>query len=195
MVFAPGISADKAAQVVTTPAESEFEEAGEVATKAEEIVAETEKVAAKVEEAAAKAEEEAQKVDKEVSKTTEQVADVIEMNTTKAFDTRKMAIVKFTHKKHVDAAPDGHGIACGECHHDQDGNPLELKEGDPVQSCFECHDKPGKPQKPEGMSKEDWDTMRLEYYWGAIHANCVECHKTAGAGPVKCSDCHVKPEK
>ncbi len=188
-------ASDKSAQVATTPAESEFEEDVEVATKAEEVSAEAGEVAAKIEETAAKVKEEAQQMDTELPKTAGKVADVIEMNTTQAFSTRKMAIVQFTHKKHADAAPDGHGIACGECHHDQEGKPLELKKGDAVQRCFKCHNKPGKPTRPREMSAEDWNALRLEYYHGAIHANCVECHKTAGAGPVKCSECHVKREK
>lgn len=123
------------------------------------------------------------------------VADVIEMKNSEAFATHKMGICEFTHKKHADAKPDGHGIACGECHHDKDGKPLELKEGDAVQGCMECHDKTEKPKKPKDISKEEWDAMQLEYYYGALHANCIDCHKEGGAGPVKCADCHPKPEK
>jgi hypothetical protein len=122
-------------------------------------------------------------------------SDVIEMKNTDAFSAHKQGIVMFTHKKHTAAAPDGYGIACGECHHDKDGKPLALKEGDAVQGCMKCHDKADKPKKPEGMSKQNWDAMQLEYYYGAIHANCIDCHKTGGKGPVKCAECHPKPGK
>jgi hypothetical protein len=121
--------------------------------------------------------------------------DVMEMKNTDAFTAHKQGIVMFGHKKHTAAAPDGYGISCGECHHDKDGKPLALKEGDAVQGCMECHDKTDKPKKPEGMSKEDWNAMQLEYYYGAIHANCTDCHKTGGKGPVKCAECHPKPGK
>jgi len=121
--------------------------------------------------------------------------EVVEMKHTDAFSAHKMGIVMFSHKKHTSAKPTGYGIVCGECHHDKDGKPLELKEGDAVQGCMECHDKAGKPQKPEGTSKKDWDAMQLKYYYGAIHANCINCHKAGGAGPVKCAECHPKPGK
>jgi len=120
------------------------------------------------------------------------VPDVIEMKNTDAFNVHNMGIVMFSHKKHSDAMPDGYGIACGECHHDKDGNPLEFKEGYAVQGCMECHDKADRPKKPVEISKEDWDAMQLEYYYGAIHANCIDCHKTGAAGPVKCAECHPK---
>ena len=122
-------------------------------------------------------------------------SDVIKMENTDAFAKHKKSIVTFEHKKHHIAAPDGYGIACGECHHDKDGKPLELKECDTVQGCMECHDKAEKPKKPKGLAKADWKKMKLEYYYGALHANCIGCHKEGGAGPVKCAECHPKPEK
>ena len=121
--------------------------------------------------------------------------DTIEMKHTDAFSSHEKGIVMFTHQKHADAAPNGYGVACGECHHDKDGKPLALKTGDAVQACMECHNKTGKPKKPEGISKNDWDAMQLEYFYGAIHANCIDCHKAGGAGPVKCAECHPKLEK
>lgn len=126
---------------------------------------------------------------------TGKVDDVFEMNNTEAFAKHKKSICTFTHKKHTTAKPDGYEIACGECHHDKDGKPLELKEGDAVQSCLECHDKTEKPKKPKGMSKDDWKTMQLEYYYGALHGNCIDCHKKIDAGPKKCAECHPKKEK
>ncbi|MFZ5565018.1 MAG: cytochrome c3 family protein [Thermodesulfobacteriota bacterium] len=124
------------------------------------------------------------------------VGDVLEMKNTKAFDPHKMGIVMFSHAKHFAAKPDGYGAACGDCHHDKTGKPLQLKIGDPVQGCMECHAKPDKPpKKPDGIAAKEWEAMQLEYYYGAIHANCIDCHKAGGAGPVKCADCHPKPAK
>jgi hypothetical protein len=123
------------------------------------------------------------------------VTDVMEMRNTDAFGTHSMGIVMFSHKKHADAAPDGYGIACGECHHDKDGRPLDIGESDDIQGCMACHDKTERPRRTENMSKEDWDAMQLEYYYGAIHANCIDCHRTGGAGPVQCTECHPKPER
>jgi hypothetical protein len=123
-------------------------------------------------------------------------SDVIEMKHTKAFTQRKQGIVMFAHKKHFDAKPNGYGIGCGECHHDKEGKPLaNLKDSDKVQSCFECHTKPDKPKKESGMTDADWKKLNLSYYYGAIHENCISCHKTQGKGPVKCAECHPKPEK
>ncbi len=120
------------------------------------------------------------------------VAEVIEMKNTTAFETHTRAIVMFTHKKHTAPVPDGHGLFCGECHHDENGQPLKLEEGDYVQSCQVCHAKTGRPRKPADMSREEWETAQLEYYYGAIHANCIDCHKAREAGPTKCNECHPK---
>jgi len=119
------------------------------------------------------------------------VKDVFEMKNTEAFEKHKMGICVFSHKKHATE----YDITCGECHHDENGKPLELKEGDAVQGCMECHEEAGKPKKEKGMSKDEWKEMQLEYYYGAIHSNCIDCHKSGGAGPVKCAECHPKPEK
>lgn len=120
---------------------------------------------------------------------------VIEMKNEKAVPKHKMGVVMFTHDKHFAAKPDGHGVGCGECHHDAEGKPLAaLKAGDPVKSCFECHSKADRPKKPKDISDDDWQAMRLEYYVEAMHDNCMGCHKSQG-GPVKCTDCHPKPEK
>ncbi len=124
------------------------------------------------------------------------VPGIIKMDNTKAFKKHKKAIVMFDHKKHEAAKPDGYGLKCGECHHDKDHKPLnDLKAGDKVQGCLECHNKTEKPKKPKGMSKDDWKKLRVEYYYGAIHENCVGCHKAQKKGPKKCSECHPKKKK
>ena len=131
------------------------------------------------------------------------VKDVIKMEN-KAFEKHTKGIVTFTHKKHskeyAEKNPDLYKNACGECHHDKDNKPLtQLKEGDEVQNCIECHKKPGyiKGKEAKGLTKE----QKREYYANAIHDNCKECHKNfnkkmklkskdKGAAPVSCKQCH-----
>lgn len=117
--------------------------------------------------------------------------DVIEMENQEAFDGHRMPVVAFDHGTHYKA--DGYGIGCGECHHDENGEPLsELKEGDEAQGCFECHDGTG-PGTPKDFMGPPPDAEALNSYYTAIHVNCVGCHKQQG-GPVACNQCHVKPE-
>jgi len=106
----------------------------------------------------------------------------------------KDKIAVLSHKKHVAE----YGAACGDCHHDDKGKPLDLKEGDNVQKCIECHTKPGERPKGKGapkLSKKE----RLEYHAEAFHYNCKACHKAYNkknktkAAPTTCTKCHVKP--
>ncbi len=108
----------------------------------------------------------------------------------------KKSIAVFTHQKHVN----DYEITCGECHHDDQGKPLNnLKEGDDVQNCFECHKKPGelKGKKAKGLSKKE----KREYHGNAVHENCLGCHrkynkeKKTKAAPTKCTACHPKKKK
>ncbi|RJQ79344.1 MAG: cytochrome C [Desulfobacteraceae bacterium] len=101
--------------------------------------------------------------------------------------------VTFTHKKHVD----DYKIACGDCHHDDKGQPLTaLKTGDPVKKCFDCHSKPGeiKGKEAKGLSDKD----KRAYHANAVHDNCIDCHKKFNKGkdpkpaPQVCKDCHPK---
>lgn len=125
------------------------------------------------------------------------VSDVIKMEN-KAYDKHKKAIVLFTHKKHIE----DYKLSCGECHHDQDNKPLDnLKKGDEVHNCIECHKKPGERPKGRGAPKLT-KKERLEYHAEAIHYNCKSCHKKfnkknklkskdPGAAPTTCKRCHV----
>ena len=115
---------------------------------------------------------------------------------------RKKAPPKFkfailTHKKHAEE----YKISCGDCHHDKDNKPLDLKIGDNVQKCVECHTKLSKPKK--GTKKEKKDIMILE---NAMHRNCIDCHKELnkkagdpkgmkGPAPASCGKCHVSLKK
>jgi len=116
-----------------------------------------------------------------------EVADVIMMENP-AYAKHKKGIVKFTHKAHIE----DYQIACGECHHDSNGKPLEIKMGDPVQNCIACHSKPSR--KKSGVKGKE----QLEYHAEALHMNCIGCHKAYNkengtkAAPSSCGKCHPK---
>lgn len=135
-----------------------------------------------------------------------EVKDEIKMEN-KAYDKHTKGIQTFTHKKHMkeyaEKHPELYKKGCGECHHeDKDGKsvPLKnLKEGDEVKNCIECHKKPGyiKGKEAKGLKKEE----KREYHANAIHDNCKGCHKDfnkkmklkskdKGAAPVTCKQCH-----
>jgi cytochrome c553 len=87
------------------------------------------------------------------------VQDVIKMDN-KAYAKHKKSIVMFSHKKHIEEYKAG----CGECHHDADNKPLDnLKAGDDVQNCIECHkiasERPKGKDAPKLTKKQ-----RLEYH-------------------------------
>lgn len=101
----------------------------------------------------------------------------------------KFKSLAFTHKKHME----DHKISCGECHHDKENKPLDLKIGDNVQKCSECHNKFKKDKK----NKKD-----IMVHENAMHQNCKTCHKqvnieagdkkgTKGPAPYACSKCHI----
>jgi len=125
---------------------------------------------------------------KEVAPVVEtKVADVFDMKDD-AYKTYKKGIVQFPHKKHIA----DYGLACGECHHDADHNPLNnLKMGDDVEKCIACHSEPGKAPRKKGVNK-------LDYHANALHDNCIPCHKTFNnknhtkAAPTSCGKCHPK---
>ena len=126
--------------------------------------------------------------------------DVIKMEN-KAYAKHKKGIVDFTHKKHAD----DYKIGCAECHHDENGKPLEnLKAGDDVKTCIECHKIAEyiKGKAAKGLSKE----KKREYHANALHDNCKGCHKKfnkknglkskdKGAAPTTCKACHPKIKK
>lgn len=133
--------------------------------------------------------EEAEKTEKE------SCPDVMEMKNEQAFEQHRMGIIQFDHKKHVADEPDGYGLGCGECHHDKNGDPLsDLEPEDAVKGCYECHDKDGRPRRDPSMSPEEWEKEQINYYYGAIHENCMGCHKKMD-GPKSCTQCHPQPQK
>ena len=121
--------------------------------------------------------------------------DVISLNTPEYAEHTK-GIVEFSHKKHSAE----YGATCGDCHHDDKGKPLDIKEGASVQRCVECHKETGKKPKEEKLSKKE---KIMKYHKEALHANCVGCHKDWNkkkgfekadpkAAPTTCKDCHPK---
>jgi len=114
----------------------------------------------------------------------------------------KKEIVVFTHEKHVDAYKNG----CGACHHDENNKPLDnLKAGDSVQKCIECHSKPGEVPKAEKdkwkkekLKKAEKNKLARQWHAEAVHDNCRDCHKAYNkknktkAAPTTCVKCHPK---
>jgi len=124
------------------------------------------------------------------------VPDVIKMEN-KAYKKHKKSIMMFSHKKHIEEYKAG----CGECHHDDKGKSLDnLKEGDNVQTCIECHKKPGERPKGKGAPKLS-KKQRLDYHAEALHYNCKGCHKKFNKknktkkAPTTCTKCHPKKKK
>ena len=131
------------------------------------------------------------------------IADVIRLKN-KAYKHHTEGIVVFKHRKHQgeyrDKNPELFRSICGECHHDEDNKPrVNLKEGDKVKNCIECHKKAAyvKGKKAKGLSKE----KRREYQANAMHDNCKDCHKkfnkkkglkpkNKGYAPNTCKTCH-----
>ncbi|MBU0463896.1 MAG: cytochrome c family protein [Proteobacteria bacterium] len=103
-------------------------------------------------------------------------------------------IVQFTHKNHVEK----YSIACGRCHHDEAGKPLELTMTDNAKGCMECHIE---TEKPKGEKLEKKEKI-AKYHFEALHANCIDCHKdynkekggykAKGPAPASCTNCHPK---
>ena len=117
----------------------------------------------------------------------------------------KKGLVEFSHKKHHEE----YKLGCGECHHDDKGKPRnDLKMGDDVKACIDCHKKPGempgalkKEMREKKASKKEIAATELEYVGDAFHANCIDCHKAYNkknktkAAPQSCSKCHQKAKK
>ena len=138
----------------------------------------------------------------------DELPNIINMNN-KAYAKHTKGIQTFTHMKHAkeyaEKHPELYKNGCGSCHHDKNNKPLHnLKEGDNVQNCIECHKKAGyiKGKEAKGLSKE----KKREYHANAIHDNCKGCHKDfnkkmmlrskdKGAAPVTCKTCHGDESK
>ena len=101
------------------------------------------------------------------------------------FKLSKRNYVEFPHSLHVMDFE----LSCEQCHH------VDLKLGDEVQPCAECHIE----LTPTKKNRKSIMLLRNAY-----HASCIECHKTfnteAGdprgldesAPPTSCSECHIR---
>ena len=131
----------------------------------------------------------------------------------KAYNKHKKGIVMFEHEKHqtdyLKQYPELYQRGCGECHHDENNKPLSnLKVGDKVQNCIECHKKPSempkkdlKALKAKKIPKDELMSKKLEYHAEALHENCKGCHKNFNKkykpkkAPTTCATCHPKEKK
>jgi len=125
------------------------------------------------------------------------VPDVIQM---KNDYEHEKGIIQFTHAKHINE----YEIGCGDCHHDDKGEPLTaLKEGDHVDKCIFCHQKPGevpretkKEWRDKKLKRKEVKKRELEWHAEALHENCRGCHRKYNkdnktkAAPTTCSKCH-----
>ena len=137
--------------------------------------------------------------------------DVIEMQND-AYPEHTKPIVEFPHKKHTEAFPEKYPDffrdGCGTCHHDDEGRPLtDLAPGDDVDSCIQCHSKPGdvpsevkKQLRREDLSREEKNIREREYHAEALHDRCRGCHREvkrkdrSTAAPTTCFKCHTTDE-
>jgi len=124
-----------------------------------------------------------------------------------AYKKHKKGVVQFEHKKHFDdyakEYPEFYKTGCGECHHDKDNKPLtELKDGDEVQKCIECHKIAAEAPKGKKAKKKLSKKEKIkDYHAEALHANCRVCHKKFNKkykpkkAPTTCTKCHPKKKK
>ena len=132
----------------------------------------------------------------------EEVPEVIKLEDP-AYKEHKKGVVNFEHGKHqteyAKKYPDLYKNGCGECHHDKDNKPLtNLKAGDEVQKCIECHKIASEAPKGRKAKKKLSKKEKIkEYHAEALHENCKGCHraynkkyKPSKKAPTTCSKCH-----
>jgi len=133
-------------------------------------------------------------------------SDVVKMEN-KAYAKHTDPIITFQHKKHAEeyakANPKLFPNGCGDCHHDENNKPLKnLKVGDDVKNCIECHKEPGQKPSKEKLKKNE---KIKKYHAEAMHENCGGCHsdfnkskklkssdKAAAPTKSRCKECHKK---
>ena len=125
-----------------------------------------------------------------------------------AYKDHKKGVVEFAHAKHqteyAKKYPEFYKNGCGECHHDKDNKPLSnLKEGDDVQKCIECHKIAAEAPKGKKAKKKLSKKEKIkDYHAEALHENCKGCHKKynkkykpSKKAPTTCTTCHPKAKK
>jgi Class III cytochrome C family len=120
-----------------------------------------------------------------------------------AYKEHEKGVVNFEHGKHqkeyAEKYPEFYKNGCGECHHDKENKPLtNLKEGDEVQKCIECHKIASEAPKGKKAKKKLSKKEKIkDYHAEALHENCRGCHrlfnkkvKPAKKAPTTCAKCH-----
>lgn len=101
--------------------------------------------------------------------------------------------VKFTMSKHVQ----DYGAACGDCHHDRDGKPLESHAPDTIYACGKCHKKEGLIWGP-AAENDTSAKEQLAHRPNALHMQCIGCHQMYNnlnrmvRVPESCRTCHAR---
>lgn len=101
--------------------------------------------------------------------------------------------VTFQHLKHIEEYSGG----CGDCHHDENHEPIEDYEPGESYSCADCHDGGGMIRGPIAENAASTDDL-IEYRANVLHLRCIGCHKEYNAeqhmviAPEACRICHTK---
>lgn len=98
--------------------------------------------------------------------------------------------VTFAHSTHAMK----YKIACIQCHHKLEVGAIAVEE-----TCVDCHTNTEMKSFPQ--AKNIPQEERMDYYFIAIHNQCVHCHKEVRQydkwtkAPVGCWRCHVLKKK
>jgi len=94
--------------------------------------------------------------------------------------------IKFSHSKHVE----DYGAKCGECHHDDDFEPIERFDPDETYACSECHVEEGLIRGPIAESEAS-DSDLVAHRSNALHKQFNNLKQVVRA-PEACIACHAK---
>ena len=93
-----------------------------------------------------------------------------------AFEEKMRPTVQFLHDEHNEVAEIEE--ECNVCHHVyEDGEKIEDESSEETE-CSECHT----------LNKGDNPLSLVKVY----HLQCKGCHQEKKAGPIMCSECHIK---
>lgn len=101
--------------------------------------------------------------------------------------------VTFQHKKHFKE----YGSKCGDCHHDENMDPIVGYSPDKSFQCIDCHDEEGLIRGPIAENAATYDDL-VSRRANVIHMRCIGCHKEQNTknsvvqAPESCRICHAK---